>query len=338
MNYGNGKCACDEGMGKITLDKGKPSEGEYPHCLTEMPVTQDQCKDGDFIEIGDLGYCHCAFGTTYVDGACKPTPAYGSVGCAPFQQRLPSGHCACFNGQLSGEGVCLPAPSDDLQEMSGELEACKPGEKSKDDKCVKKDAGPDVCPSGQQRVRGKCSVVSTGNAKSTGGAGVLCIGGRVSNGRCLCGAGYSLVKGRCEKAARGTRLLPPDPCKGGRVAAGGKCECGPKMILRGGACVMKDLGGPSIKCQGGRVIGRRCVCRPGLILNNGVCAKIPLPLKRKPADDGTSSSTRKVDCPPGTTGTPPNCVRVKCPPGMAGNPPNCVRLGTIKVNPRIPAR
>ena len=333
VSYGNGKCVCPEGMGKITLDEGKPSENEYQHCVTETPVTQDQCKGGAFIktENDNLGHCHCAFGTNYVDGACKPTPSYGSVGCASYQQRLPSGHCACINGQLSGEGVCSTAPSDYQQEMSGELEVCKSGETFKDGKCVKKDAGPDACPSGQQRVRGKCSVVPTGNDKSTGGAGVLCIGGRVSNGRCLCGAGYFLVKGRCEKAAR----LPPHSCKGGRVTASGKCECGPKMILRGGACVMKDLGGPSIKCQGGRVVGRRCVCRSGLILNNGVCAKPLLPLKRKPIDDGTSSSKRKVQCPPGTTGTPPNCVRVRCPAGMVGNPPNCVRPGTIKVNPEL---
>jgi hypothetical protein len=222
--------------------------------------------------------------------------------------------------------------------MSGELDACKSGENYKKGKCVKKDLGSDVCPSGQRRIRGKCVVVSIGNAKSTGGPGILCKGGRVSNGQCFCGAGYSLAKGRCEKDARGTRLLPPDPCKGGRVAADGKCKCGPKMILRAGACVMKDLGGPGIKCQGGRVVGRRCVCRPGLILNNGVCAKIQFQLKRKPVDEGTSSSTKKVDCPPGTTGTPPNCVPVKCPPGMVGKPPNCTRLGIIKANPQIPAR
>ncbi|MFY0614630.1 MAG: hypothetical protein JXQ99_24075 [Hyphomicrobiaceae bacterium] len=112
---------------------------------------------------------------------------------------------------------------------------------------------------------------STGRRRD-GATRVICQGGRVRQGRCICGAGRLRRQTASKQFACIARPRPTPQkitCRGGTVR-GGVCICGPnqqRQVLSPRAFVCKRK--PRIvACVGGRVVNNRCRCprqRPRLV-------------------------------------------------------------------------
>jgi hypothetical protein len=328
--------------------------------------TRRACGGG--MQRADDGSCVCPAGQEPWNRRCV-------LVCDGGKQRADDGKCTCPAGQEPWDGVCVPeCVGGTLRTMEGGC-ACPDGQDLWNGGCIPKCEGGTqrtvegacVCPEGQVLIVGVCQVpCAVERQRPDGTCGcpegqvddgekcrVVCEGGKVRSGKCVCPA-------KTESWTMGCRA----PCTGGQErAASGECVCPTGTEPWRSDCLESCRGGthrhvdgtcrcPGVQeltsigcsdpCEGGkqRTADGKCACPSGWeesAAGTCACPNGLQPLGRTcvivcPEDEEVSSQDAcfcpadrewvgricKFKCDPGTgRDSDGECVAMTCPSSMA---------------------
>ena len=162
---------------------------------------------------------------------------------------------------------------------------------------------------------------------------IVCDGGRVTGGQCLCPTGFRVVAtsatvggGRCVKTNA-------ENCLGGELTVGGTCLCNGQVVMSGETYLLEYTNG---KC-----VPKRCPVQTQW--RDGKCVALsavspspepeqkskPASSKETPKETTEDEDDRRPHCGRGMVRTRNGCVAVRhklptivAPPGLTGPPPN----------------
>jgi hypothetical protein len=226
----------------------------------------------------------------------EPSPAPAAIGPCDGGTRSPSGQCVCpLNMHLDSSGHCAADVAAPLPPLPPPLP-------------------PVASPSPALKADGN----------------VTCDGGRVSNGECLCPAGFKVAATSANANGGMCVRTNAENCLGGELTVSGTCLCSGQVVMSGETYLLEYTNG---KC-----LPKRCPVQTQL--QNGKCVALsavsPKPepeAKTKPSKDASKESADEDDdhrphCGRGMVRTKNGCVAARhklpttTPPGLAGPPSN----------------
>jgi hypothetical protein len=237
----------------------------------------------------------------------EPSPAPAAVGTCDGGTRSLSGQCVCpINTHLDAGGHCAADVAAPLPPPVPPVASPSP------------------------------AIKADGN--------IRCDGGRVSNGECLCPAGFNVVATSASATGGMCVRTNAENCLGGELTVSGTCLCNGQVVMSGETYLLEYTNG---KC-----VPRRCPVQTQL--QNGKCIAVSAvspnsePEQKDKAGasrDSSKQSTEDDDdhrphCGRGMVRTRNGCVAARrklpvitAPPGLAGAPPNLGKYYRTYQNP-----
>jgi hypothetical protein len=257
----------------------------------------------------------------------------GSIAARAQSNEDSSSEQQCFPWQELKNGRCvakpattpLPAPAASPIPAPPELAADPCGLRSLSSQCK--------CPAGTHRdtAGGTCIAdappapevpAATPAVTSRPARAIVCAGGTVSNGACLCPSGFNLMPGDGDAANGGTCVRAhADNCLGGELTVNGTCLCTGQVVMSGETYGLEYVNG---KC-----IPKRCpeqtVLKSGKCLAISTTAAAPEP-EAKPATPirAEEEDEHRRPCGKGMVRTGSGCgpARHRHPLGIGTIPPD----------------
>ena len=155
---------------------------------------------------------------------------------------------------------------------------------------------------------------------------IVCAGGTVTNGTCVCPSGFSLMSTDGNAANGGTCVKAhADNCLGGELTVSGTCLCNGQVVMSGETYGLEYVNG---KC-----VPKRCpeqtVLKSGKCIALSTSAAVPEPAAAKPASakETADEEEHRRHCEHGIVHTHSGCApaRRRSPVGIGAIPPDLQR-------------